>query len=146
MGRLLAIDYGRRRTGLAVSDPLQCIATPLDTIATPGLLDFLAEYTVREGVERIVMGWPRQPDGRESENAARIRPFLGRLRQRLPGLPIDLYDERYTSVLATRALLQGGKSRRSLRQDKGLVDKVSACIILEDYMRAQALALNHDTP
>lgn len=151
MGRLLAIDYGKKRTGLAVSDPSQIIATPLDTIPTPRLLDFLVDYTRREGVECIVVGWPRQTDGRDSENAARIRPFMGRLRKRLPDMPIALYDERYTTVLATQALRQAGKSARALRKDKGLVDKVSACIILEDYMRAQALHLpptppNDDTP
>lgn len=139
MGRLLGIDYGKKRTGLAVSDPLQLIATPLTTVPTARLLPFLDEYVRREEVERIVVGWPRQTDGQESENAARIRPFLGRLRKVIPNLPIALYDERYTSILAQRTLLQAGKSPRTLNQDKGLVDKVSACIILQDYMRAASL-------
>ena len=136
MGRLLAIDYGKRRTGVAVSDPLQLIANGLETIPTTELLDFLHDYMEREPVDCVVVGYPRQTNGEESENMKRITPFVNRLRKLYPRLRVELYDERYTTILAQRALLEGGKSRRSLREDKGLIDKVSATIILEDYMRA----------
>ena len=136
MGRLLAIDYGKRRTGVAVSDPLQLIANGLETIPTTELLDFLHNYMEREPVDCVVVGYPRQTNGEESENMKRIIPFVNRLRKLYPRLRVELYDERYTTILAQRALLEGGKSRRSLRENKGLIDKVSATIILEDYMRA----------
>ena len=138
MGRLIAIDYGRKRTGIAVSDPLQLIANGLATVPTAGLLDFLRSYMAREEVECVVVGWPRQTNGEPSENMRRITPFVNRLRKLYPGLHVALYDERYTTVLAQRALLEGGKSRHALRQNQGLIDQVSATIILEDYMRSLA--------
>lgn len=134
MGRLLAIDYGKKRTGIAVSDPLKLIANGLTTVPTAELLDFLRDYMTREAVECVVVGWPRQTNGEPSENMRRIEPFVNRLRKLYPQLRVELYDERYTTVLAQRALLEGGKSRRALRDDKGLIDQVSATIILEDYM------------
>lgn len=136
MARILAIDYGRKRTGLAVTDPLQLIAGGLDTVDTAGLFDWLRAYVGREQVERIVIGEPRQPNGQPSENLARVQQFVSRWRKAVPDIPIDYYDERFTSVLAHQAMLDGGL-RRKARQDKGLVDKISATIILEDYLRSR---------
>ena len=136
MARILAIDYGRKRTGVAVTDPLQLIAGGLDTVDTAGLFDWLRAYVGREQVERIVIGEPRQPNGQPSENLARVQQFVSRWRKAVPDIPIDYYDERFTSVLAHQAMLDGGL-RRKARQDKGLVDKISATIILEDYLRSR---------
>ncbi|MCH5177879.1 MAG: Holliday junction resolvase RuvX [Prevotellaceae bacterium] len=141
MGRLLAIDYGKKRTGIAVSDSLQLIANGLTTVATVQLFDFLADYLQREEVERIVVGFPRQNNGEDSENMRRITPFVNRLRRLYPNLPVDMYDERFTSVLAHRVMLDSGIGRKA-RQNKELVDKISATIILEDYMEARRLQNN----
>ncbi|MGI6232838.1 MAG: Holliday junction resolvase RuvX [Prevotella sp.] len=139
MGRILAIDYGAKRTGLAVTDPLKIIASGLDTVETKNLFDFLKEYVSREKVERIVIGKPTQPNGRPSENLARVENFVGRWRHAFPDIPIEYYDERFTSVLAHRAMIDGGVKKKVRKEDKGLVDKVSATIILEDWMRSQNL-------
>ena len=106
--RVLSIDYGQKRTGLAVTDPSQIIANGLCTVATSELERFVVEYVAREGVERIVVGHPRQMNGEDSENMKRILPFVNRLRKRLPEVPVELYDERFTSVLAHRAMLESG--------------------------------------
>ena len=136
MARILSIDYGRKRTGLAVTDPLQIIAGGLATVSTSELFDWLKAYIVREQVERIVIGEPRQPNGQPSENLARVQQFVNRWRKAVPEIPIDYYDERYTSVLAHQAMLDGGL-RKKARQDKALVDEISATIILQDYMRSR---------
>ena len=136
MARILSIDYGRKRTGLAVTDPLQIIAGGLATVATSELFDWLQAYIQREQVERIVIGEPRQPNGEPSENLQRVQQFVNRWRKAHPELPIDYYDERFTSVLAHRAMLDGGL-RKKARQDKALVDEISATIILEDYLRSR---------
>ena len=138
MSRLLAIDYGRKRTGIAVSDPLQLIAGGLTTVPTHGLLDYLANYLSREAVERIVVGLPRQTTGEASENQARVQQFVNTLKKRWPQLPVEYVDERFTSVLAHRAMLDGGL-RKSARQDKALVDEVSATIILQTYMETRRI-------
>lgn len=138
MARLLSIDYGKKRTGLAVTDPLQIIAGGLATVATSGLFEFLQEYIAREEVERIVIGEPRQPNGQPSENLQRVQQFVNRWRKAVPQIPIEYYDERFTSVLAHQAMLDGGL-RKKARQDKALVDEISATIILEDYMRSKKL-------
>ena len=134
MARILSIDYGKKRTGLAVTDPLQIIAGGLATVATCELFDYLTGYVAREPVERIVIGEPRQPNGQPSENMERVRQFVNRWRKAVPHIPIELYDERYTSVLAHQAMRDGGLRRKD-RQDKALVDEISATIILQDYMR-----------
>ena len=134
MARILSIDYGKKRTGLAVTDPLQLIAGGLATVSTSGLFDFLQDYISREEVERIVIGEPRQPNGQPSENLARVQQFVNRWRKAVPQIPIELYDERFTSVLAHQAMLDGGL-RKKARQDKALVDEISATILLQDYMR-----------
>ena len=136
MARILSIDYGKKRTGLAVSDPLQLIAGGLATVATYELWDYLQQYVVREQVERIVIGEPRQPNGQPSENLARVQQFVNRWRKAMPQIPIEYYDERYTAVLAHQAMLDAGL-RKKARQDKALVDEISATIILEDYLRSK---------
>ena len=136
MGRILSIDYGKKRTGLAVTDPLRIIAGGLSTIETKDLFDFLSAYVVREGVERIVIGKPTQPNGQPSENLVRVENFVNRWRKACPEVPIEYYDERFTSVLAHRAILEGGVKKKIRRENKGLVDEVSATIILQDYMNS----------
>ena len=136
MGRILSIDYGKKRTGLAVSDPLQLIAGGLATVATHDLYDYLLQYVAREQVERIVIGEPRQPNGQPSENLARVQQFVNRWRKQMPQIPIDYYDERFTSVLAHQTMRDAGLHKKA-RQDKALVDEISATIILEDYMRSR---------
>lgn len=136
MGRILSIDYGRKRTGLAVTDPLQIIAGGLATVATSELFDWLQAYVVKESVERIVIGEPRQTNGEPSENLARVQQFVNRWRKAVPSVPIEYYDERFTSVLAHQAMIDGGLHKKA-RQNKGLVDEISATIILEDYLRSR---------
>ena len=136
MARILSIDYGKKRTGLAVTDPLQLIAGGLATVATHELYDYLCNYVARESVERIVIGEPRQLNGQASENLQRVQQFVNRWRKAKPEIPIEYYDERFTSVLAHQAMLDGGL-RKKARQDKGLVDEISATIILQDYMRSK---------
>lgn len=131
--RILSIDYGKKRTGIAVTDPLQLIANGLTTVETKNLLNFLLGYVAKEPVERIVIGLPVQPNGQPSENQARVRSFTGILTKALPNIPIDFYDERFTSVLAQRAILESGLGKLK-RRDKALVDEVSATIILQNYM------------
>ena len=136
MARILSIDYGRKRTGIAVTDPLQIIAGGLATVSTSELFDWLQTYLQHEQVERIVIGEPRQPNGQPSENLQRVQQFVNRWRKAHPEVPIDYYDERFTSVLAHQAMLEGGL-RKKARQDKALVDEISATIILEDYLRSR---------
>lgn len=137
--RILAIDYGKKRTGLAVTDPLQLIAGGLATVSTSELFDFLRSYMEREKVERIVIGEPRQPNGEPSENLARVRQFANQWRKAVPDVPIEFYDERFTSVLAHRVMLDAGLKKKA-RQDKALVDEISATIILQNYMESRRRA------
>lgn len=137
MSRILAIDYGKKRTGLAVTDPMQIIANGLTTIDTKELFDFLVQYIGREEVERIVVGKPTQPNGQPSENLARVENFVNRWRKAYPSIPIEYYDERFTSVLAHRAIIEGGVKKKARRENKGLVDEISATIILQDYMNSK---------
>ena len=136
--RILAIDYGKKRTGLAVTDPLQLIANGLCTVATTDLERFVLDYVAREPVERIVVGQPRQMNGEDSENMVRITPFVNRLRKLLPDIPVEFFDERFTSVLAHRAMLESGIGRKA-RQNKALVDEISATIILQGWMEAKSI-------
>ena len=121
---------------MAVTDPLQLIAGGLATVATSELFDWLLAYVVKESVERIVIGEPRQTNGEPSENLARVQQFVNRWRKAVPSVPIEYYDERFTSVLAHQAMIDGGLHKKA-RQNKGLVDEISATIILEDYMRSR---------
>ena len=138
MARILSIDYGRKRTGLAVTDPLQLIAGGLATVSTSELFDWIKAYIAREPVERIVIGEPRQPNGEPSENLARVQQFVNRWRKAMPNIPIDYFDERFTSVLAHKVMIDSGIGKKA-RQNKGLVDEISATIILEDYLRSKKL-------
>ena len=135
MGRILAIDYGRKRTGLAVTDALRITANPLLTIETKELLGWLQEYFAKEQVDEVVIGHPTQMNGEESESMNYIRPFLGNFQKQFPNKPITMYDERFTSVLAHQAMLAGGMKKKD-RQNKAVVDKIAACIILEGYMES----------
>ena len=136
MARILSIDYGKKRTGIAVTDPLQIIAGGLATVSTSELFDWLKAYLAKEQVERIVIGEPRQPNGQPSENLQRVQQFVNRWRKAVPDVPIDYFDERFTSVLAHQAMIDGGLKKKA-RQDKGLVDEISATIILADYLRSK---------
>ena len=138
MARIVSIDYGKKRTGLAVTDPLQIIPGGLATVSTSTLFEFLSDYVQKEQVERIVIGEPRQPNGQPSENLARVQQFVNRWRKAMPQIPIEYYDERYTSVLAHQTMLDAGLKKKG-RQDKALVDEISATIILQDYMRSKKL-------
>ena len=135
MARILAIDYGKKRTGLAVTDELQIIANGLTTVATVELEKYILSYVEREPVERIIVGLPKQMNNTPSENMGRITPFVNRLRKLLPEIPVEYYDERFTSVLAHQAILQSGIGKMA-RRDKALVDEISATIILQSYMES----------
>lgn len=134
--RVLAIDYGKKRTGLAATDPLQLIANGLTTVETKHLEAFILDYVSREPIERIIVGQPRQMNGEDSENMCRIVPFVNRLRKLLPDTPVELFDERFTSVMAHRTMLESGIGRKA-RQNKALVDEISATIILQGWMEAR---------
>ena len=131
--RILSIDYGKKRTGLAVTDPLQIIANGLATVLTSTLFQYLEKYIQDEQVERIVIGKPIQPNGQPSENLARVENFFNRWRKAHPEVPI----ERFTSVLAHRAMIDGGVKKKVRRDNKGLVDEISATIILQDYLESR---------
>ncbi|NDV47374.1 Holliday junction resolvase RuvX [Paludibacter sp. 221] len=135
MGRILAIDYGQKRVGLAVTDPLQIVANGLDTIPANVVLDYLQKYVAREQVDKIVIGLPKQMNGQESDSMKYIRPFVERLKQAFPDMEIVYVDERFTSVLAHKAMLDGGLKKKD-RQNKALVDKISATIILQSYLES----------
>lgn len=136
MGRYIAIDYGKKRTGIAVTDPLKIIANGLTTVETPTLYDFLKSYLEKEDVEKIIVGLPRQTNGEFSENMKRIEPFVNRMKKNFSNIDIEYYDERYTSVLAQKAIIEGGIKKKERRENKGLIDQVSAAIILNDYMNS----------
>lgn len=138
MGRFLAIDYGTKRTGLAVSDTLKIIANGLTTVATHTLFDYLKTYLEREDVEKIVVGLPKQMNNEYSENMKHIRPFVKKLQLLYPHIPVELYDERFTSALAQKAIIDAGLKKKD-RQNKALVDEVSAVIILQSYMESLRL-------
>lgn len=140
MARLLAIDYGKKRTGLAVSDELQIIANGLTTVATVELEGFLLNYVKKEPVERIVVGLPKQMNYEPSENMKRITPFVNRLRKLLPDIPVEFHDERFTSVLAQKAILESGIGKMA-RRNKELVDEVSATIILQSFMESRRMRM-----
>ena len=140
MARILAIDYGKKRTGLAGTDVLQIIANGLTTVPTHTLMDFILDYVKREPVERIVVGLPKQMNNQPSENLVRIKPFVNRLRKVLPNIPVEYVDERFTSVLAHQAMLDGGLKKKD-RQRKELVDEISATIILQSYMDSRKFKL-----
>lgn len=136
MARVLAIDYGQKRCGMAVTDILQIAANGLPTLPTPRLLEFIREYCSREDVERIIIGYPRTLAGEDSDSMRFIRPFLGRLKKMLPDMKIEMYDERFTSTIAHREMIAGG-FRRSARERKGFADEMAAVIILTDWLQSR---------
>jgi len=137
MGRILAIDYGQKRVGLAVTDELQMIAGALTTVPNKDILTFLSEYLKKEHVDRIVVGEPRQMNGLPSESAAMIEAFVRSLKKRFPEVIIERVDERFTSKMASQAILFSG-TKKKVRQDKSLVDKVSAVLILQSYLEMRS--------
>ncbi len=136
MGRILALDYGRKRTGVAVTDILQIIANGLITVPSNALPDFLLQYVAKESVDLIVIGLPKQLNNELSESMSYIKPFVERLKKILPDIPIEFVDERFTSVLAHRTMLEAGLKKKD-RQCKELVDEISATIILQSYMESR---------
>ena len=142
MARILSIDYGKKRTGLAVTDSLQIIANGLATVSTSSLIDYLKDYIAKEPVERIVIGRPTQPDGRPSENLARVEQFVNRWCKLVPNIPIEYYDERFTSVIAHQVVIDSGVRKKVRKENKGLIDEISATIILQDYMQYRHSMLN----
>ncbi len=133
MGRILAIDFGTKRTGIAVTDPLRIVPGGLTTVATHELMAFLAGYFAKEQVDLIVVGHPTNMNGEESASMQQIRPFVDKLRKQYPDKEVVMFDERFTSVLAQKAILEAG-IKKMARRNKALVDEVSATIILESYM------------
>lgn len=136
MARLLAIDYGAKRTGIAVTDPLQIIATALETVRTHDLLEFLKKYMENQEVEGIVIGMPKRLDNTPSENASRVTAFINLLKKQLPEIPVYPVDERFTSSMALQSMLASG-SKKSDRREKGNIDKISATIILQSFMESR---------
>jgi putative Holliday junction resolvase len=135
MGRILALDYGMKRTGIAVTDPLRIIATALDTVPTADLMPYLSAYVAREQVDEFVVGMPKTLSNEDSEMAPHVRRFVDALKTMFPGKRVHLADERFTSSLAKHAMLESGVSKKN-RRVKGNVDKISAVIILQSYMSA----------
>ena len=135
MGRILGIDYGRKRTGVAVTDPLGIVAGNLATVPTYTLMQFIQDYIGREQVDRIVIGNPMQLNGQPSESMKYITPFVNKLRKVLPDMPVVMYDERFTSTIAHQAMIDGGM-KKSDRRDKSRVDAIAATIILNDYLQS----------
>jgi putative Holliday junction resolvase len=133
LGRIVGIDYGRKRTGLAVTDPLQIIANSLTTVSSDKVIGFLSEYISRENVEAFVVGYPRQMNNLPSEAVEFVDPFIRKLKEKFPGKEVYLVDERFTSKLAMQAMIMGGVKKKD-RQNKALVDAVSATIILQSFL------------
>ncbi|MBP5420501.1 MAG: Holliday junction resolvase RuvX [Bacteroidales bacterium] len=136
MGRIMAIDYGKKRCGIAVTDPLKIIANALCTVDTAQLEKFVKDYVGKESVETIVFGEPKQVNGEESETMRSIKPLVERMRKALPAVKITFYDERFTTKLALRTMIDGGLSKKGRNNKNGTLDKVSATIILQSYMES----------
>lgn len=136
MARILAIDFGEKRTGIAVSDPLQMIANGLTTVDTTRLEQFLIDYVAKESVERFVIGFPTTLRNEPAVVTAQITPFVEKLKQRFPSIPVELVDERFTSKMAFQTMIDGGLKKKA-RQNKGLIDQISATIILQTYLESR---------
>lgn len=136
MGRILGIDYGRKRTGIAATDTLQIVANAVATVPTHTLMQWIKEYTARETVDKIVIGLPTQMNGQQSESMKYITPFVNRLRKELPTIQVVMSDERFTSTIAHRAMIDGGMKKTD-RRDKAQVDRIAATIILNDYLQSR---------
>ncbi|HNS16446.1 MAG TPA: Holliday junction resolvase RuvX [Bacteroidales bacterium] len=138
MARILAIDYGRKRTGIAVTDELQLIATGLATVPSAEVTSFLSAYLQKEKVERLIVGEPRQMNNLPSESVKYIEPFICSLKKNFPAIPVERMDERFTSKLAFRAMAEAGLKKKD-RQNKDLVDKISATLILQSYLESRSM-------
>lgn len=136
MGRIVSIDYGRKRTGIAVTDTLQLIANGLTTVPSHEVLSFLKRYVEEESVDRFVVGLPKQMNNQPSESMVYIEPFVASLKRSFPTIPVEYVDERFTSKLAHQAMLEGGLKKKD-RQNKALVDEISAVIILQSYLESK---------
>ena len=144
MARLLAIDYGKKRCGIAVTDSLQIVANGLTTVASDTLCAFVKNYVAHQQVERIIVGFPTTMRGTESDSMRYIRPGVERVRKAVPDVPVEFFDERFTSVLAHRAMIDGGMKKLD-RRDKAIVDEISATIILNDYISSRELRSTMET-
>jgi len=133
LGRIVALDIGRKRTGIAMTDPLRIIASPLETISTHKVIDYLTELFLKENIDILVVGYPRQMNNTPSEAVSYIKPVINSIKKRFPEMPIELVDERFTSKMALQAMIDGGMKKKD-RQVKSNVDKISAAIILQSYM------------
>jgi putative Holliday junction resolvase len=133
MGRILGIDYGNKRVGLAVTDPLQIFASPLNTISAHDIDNFIAEYMASEQVDAFVIGYPVGMNNKPSESVKYIDPFIRKLKKKFPGVPVHMVDERFTSKMAFRTMIDGGLKKKE-RQNKMIVDKISASIILQSWL------------
>lgn len=133
MGRIVALDIGRKRTGVAMTDPLRIIASPLETVPTHKLIDYLSDLFQKESIDILVVGYPRQMNNTLSEAVNYIKPVINSIKKKFPNMPIELVDERFTSKMAMQAMIDGGMKKKD-RQVKSNVDKISAAIILQSYM------------
>ena len=140
MDRIIGIDYGRKRVGVAVSDPLRIFASALETVPSAKIIDYLKRYAEKERVERFVVGYPMNLDNKPAAAAADVDVFLKQLKKHFPAIPVTLEDERFTSVLAHRAMIDGGVKKMD-RRDKAAVDKVSAALILQTWLDREKQAL-----
>lgn len=136
MARIMAIDFGTKRTGLAVTDPLQIIPGGLTTVETKGLMDFLEKYFKSEEVEQVVIGEPRNHDGSDTDATRPVAHFIEAFKKKFPQMPLTTADERFTSKMAQRSMLEMGLSKKK-RRDKALVDEIAATIILQDYLASR---------
>ena len=138
MGRLISIDYGTKRIGFAVTDPMQIIATALDVIHPKDSIDFLKDYFEKEEVEAIILGYPRKLDNTDTNNTQHVKGFHTLLKKHFPNMPIHLHDERFTSKMALDSMIRSGSTKKD-RRNKGNIDKVSAVIILQSYLESQSM-------
>jgi putative holliday junction resolvase len=143
MGRILGIDYGKKHVGLAVTDPMQIFASPLDTINTHNIDDFIAGYMGSEQIDAFVIGYPVQMNNEPSESVKYINPFIRKLKKRFPGVPVHLVDERFTSQMAFRTMIDGGLKKKA-RQNKMMIDMISASIILQSFLDSRSIKQEHD--
>ncbi len=143
MGRILGIDYGKKRVGLAVTDPLQIFASPLNTISAHDIDNFIAEYMTSEQVDAFVIGYPVQMNNEPSESVKYVDPFIRKLKKRFPGVPVHMVDERFTSQMAFRTMIDGGLKKKE-RQNKMIIDMISASIILQSFLDSRSIKQEHN--
>jgi putative Holliday junction resolvase len=143
MGRIVAIDYGKKRVGVAVTDPLQMIASPLTTVPVHEFENFLINYVTTEEVVAFVIGYPTMMNNKPSESVKYIEPFIKRMKKLFAGIPVHLVDERFTSKMALRAMIDGGMKKKE-RRDKAMIDKISAAIILQSFLENRSFLLENE--